>query len=81
MVAYSIMAEAGLSFIGLGDRSMMSWGLMLYFSSQTRAIAIPAWWVFVPPGVAILLVVISLVFIGQALDELLNPKLSERMIS
>lgn len=73
-----IMLEAGLSFIGLGDPSNISWGIMLHNAIQNRAALYGAWWYVAPPGICITLVVLSLIFIGQALDDVLNPRLRRR---
>ncbi len=73
-----IMLEAGLSFIGLGDPSNISWGMMLHYAIQNRATLYGAWWYIGPPGICITLVVLSLIFIGQALDDVLNPRLRRK---
>jgi ABC-type dipeptide/oligopeptide/nickel transport system permease subunit len=73
-----IMLEAGLSFIGLGDPAHISWGMMLHYAIQNRAMLLGAWWYVIPPGLCITLVVPSLIFIGQALDDVLNPRLRRR---
>lgn len=73
-----IMLEAGLSFMGLGDPEHLSWGMMLNNAIRNRAILLGAWWYIVPPGLCITLVTLSLIFIGQAMDEVLNPRLRRR---
>jgi len=77
-VANAILIEAGLSFLGLGDPSHISWGMILFFANQYQALSLLAWWYVVPPGLCILLVVLSFIFIGHALDEVLNPRLRPR---
>ncbi len=74
-VANAILIEAGLSFLGLGDPNNISWGTILFFAEQSQAIIKGAWWYVLPPGLCILLVALSFVLIGHALDEILNPKL------
>ncbi len=74
-IANAILIEAGLSFLGLGDPNNISWGTILFFAEQSQAIIKGAWWYVLPPGLCILLVALSFIFIGHALDEILNPKL------
>jgi peptide/nickel transport system permease protein len=74
-----IMAEAGLSFLGLGDPTMRSWGMTLSHASRYPALLLTdvwQWWVL-PPGLAITAVCVSLVFVGLALDSLANPQLQQ----
>ncbi len=78
-VANAILIEAGLSFLGLGDPNHISWGTILFFAEQSQAIIKGAWWYVIPPGICILLVALSFIFIGHALDEILNPKLRRTM--
>jgi len=77
-IANAILIEAGLSFLGLGDPNYVSWGNMLFFAEQYQALLKLAWWYVLPPGICILLVVLSFIFIGHALDEILNPRLRMR---
>jgi len=72
MVATAILTEAALSFLGLGDRNMMSWGFMI---GAARTMIQEAWWMIVWPGVAILLAVLSINLIGGGLSDALNPHL------
>ncbi len=77
-VAVAILAETTLSFLGLGDPTRVSWGSMLDDAFQVGAITTGAWWFIVPPGVCVVLVVLSFTLIGQALEEVLNPRLKGR---
>jgi len=77
-VANVIFLEAGLSFLGLGDPNHISWGLMLFYANEYMAAMRGAWWYVVPPGLCILLVVMSFIFVGHALDDVLNPRLRRR---
>ncbi len=72
MVATAILTEASLSFLGLGDRNMMSWGFMI---GAARTMMQETWWMIVWPGVAILLTVLSINLIGGGLSDALNPHL------
>jgi len=75
-VPAAITAEAALSFLGLGDPSIMSWGQMLHDIVYYAAIK-ELYWV-VPPGLCIALLAVSFVMIGFSLDEILNPRLRRR---
>jgi len=79
MVSGAIISEAGLSFLGLGDPHSTSWGMLLRYASEHGAIAAGMWWYVVPPGLCILLLVVGFIFISYAVDEILNPRLRERM--
>lgn len=72
MIATAILIEAGLSFLGLGDPNVMSWGAMIGFGRQSLR---TAWYLTLIPGVAIQLTVLSISFVGEALNDALNPRL------
>ncbi len=71
MVATAILFEAGLSFLGLGDPNIMTWGMMI---GAGRAAIRTAWWMVTVPGIAVLIVVLSINLMGDALNETLNPR-------
>ena len=73
----AILTEASLSFIGLGDANIPSWGRMI---SEGRYYILTAWWATFFPGLAILLTVMSFYFIGDGLNLALNPKLHEGVL-
>lgn len=75
-VLYAILAEAGLEFIGLGDPNEITWGTVIFWAQNSQALLTGAWWTFVPPGVAIALVGLSLTLINYAIDEITNPRLA-----
>jgi peptide/nickel transport system permease protein len=77
-VAVAILSETTLSFLGLGDPTRVSWGSMLDDAYSIGAITTGSWWYFVPPGVCVVLVVLAFTLVGQALEEVLNPKLRDR---
>ncbi len=70
-VGVAILFEAGLSFLGLGDPNVMSWGYMI---GSSRVYIRQAWWTVTFPGVAIFLTVLSLSLVGDWLNDFLNPK-------
>ncbi len=78
VVAIAILSETTLSFLGLGDPLNFSWGTMLHYGWVNGAAGLPAWWYIMPPGIAIVLVVLAFTFIGTAYDEVLDPKLRKR---
>ena len=73
MVATAILLESSLSFLGLGDPNMMSWGYMI---GAARTVIRQAWWMSFFPGVAILLTVLALNLVGEGLSDALNPRLA-----
>jgi peptide/nickel transport system permease protein len=74
-VAYAIILEAGLSFLGLGDPASRSWGVML---SSAQQFLRRAWWMATFPGLAIFLAVLGFNFIGDGVNDALNPRLKTR---
>jgi peptide/nickel transport system permease protein len=77
-VAIAILAETTLSFLGLGDPTRVSWGSMLEDAFSVGAMTTGAWWYIVPPGVCVVLVVLAFTLVGQALEEIFNPRLRRR---
>lgn len=75
LVASVILFESGLSFLGLGDPNLMSWGLMI---SAGREVLRTAWWICTFPGLAILATVLAINLVGDGLNEALNPRLRDR---
>jgi peptide/nickel transport system permease protein len=77
LVAIAILSETTLSFLGLGDPLSVSWGTILDAAFSAGAATAGDWWWLVPPGVAIVLVVLAFTMCGYALDEILNPRLRQ----
>ena len=75
MVAQAILLESSLSFLGLGDPNVMSWGYMI---GAARTVIRTAWWLSFLPGMAILLTVLALNLIGEGLNDALNPRLTRK---
>jgi peptide/nickel transport system permease protein len=75
MVASAILLESSLSFLGLGDPNLMSWGYMVG-AGRTRLL--DAWWISFFPGFAIFVTVLALNLTGEGLNDALNPRLSRR---
>jgi peptide/nickel transport system permease protein len=77
-VPVAILSETTLAFLGLGDPSRASWGKMLQEGFEAGALTQQAWWYYVPPGVGIMLVVLAFTLVGQALEEVLDPRLRDQ---
>ena len=75
MVASAILLESALSFLGLGDPNLMSWGFMI---GAGRSVIRLAWWMSVFPGLALFLTVLALNLVGEGLSDALNPRLARR---
>ncbi|TCR69655.1 ABC transporter permease [Bosea sp. BK604] len=73
MIGSAILLESSLSFLGLGDPNLMSWGYMVG-AGRTRLI--DAWWISFFPGIAIFLTVLALNLAGEGLNDALNPRLA-----
>lgn len=72
----AILMESSLSFLGMGDPTMKSWGSILYYANSRSGFLTDAWaWWIIPPGVCIVLVVLAFSFIGYYLEEKVNPRL------
>lgn len=77
-VGQAIILESTLSFLGLGDPTVPSWGGMLNVALQRGAASAGAWWYVLPPGLGIVLVVLAFTMCGRALETVLNPRLRKR---
>jgi peptide/nickel transport system permease protein len=75
LISQAILVESALSFLGLGDPSKPSWGLML---NQAQPFIRIAWWVSVFPGLGIVLATVGFNLLGDGLTEALNPRLRRR---
>lgn len=77
-VGSAIIAESTLAFLGLGDPTQVSWGTMLKTALDTGAATAGYWWYVLPPGLAIVLVVLCFTLVGRALEAVVNPTLRSR---
>ena len=75
IVGVAILFEAGLSFLGLGDPNVISWGSMI---GDGRDYMLDSWWLVAIPGIAIFMTVLSISLIGDGLNDAFNPKLRDR---
>ena len=76
-VTGAILVEAGLSFLGFGDPSNMSWGMMLQWCFVKGYVFKAPYWM-IPPGLCISLLAFSFYLIGVGLEEMVNPRLKKR---
>jgi peptide/nickel transport system permease protein len=74
MISFSILVESALTFIGLGDPTVVSWGQMLNFAFNRGAMSAGAWWAFALPGLAIVWLVFSTILMGIAVESQLDPR-------
>jgi peptide/nickel transport system permease protein len=77
IVAVAILAEASLSFLGLGDPTHISWGTMLENGFDSGAPSAGAWWYLVPPGLCITVLVFVVGLIGYVYEQHVNPRLRD----
>ena len=69
----SILAQAALAFLGLGDPVQVSWGTMLHNAFNSGAMSEGAWWYVLTPGIGIVVMVLAFSLVGHALDRVMNP--------
>lgn len=77
-IASAILSETTLTFLGLGNPTEVSWGGMLNQAFGEGAVTAGAWWYLLPPGVAILIVVLGFTLTGRAVEAVLNPRLGRK---
>ena len=75
MVATAILTESGLSFLGLSDPNVISWGYMI---GVARTVLRVAWWMSAIPGITILVTVLCINLVGEGLNDALNPRIQRR---
>ena len=75
MAAGVMVAEAGLSFLGLGNTEFISWGKMLAEAQASGALTLGYWWWIIAPGIGIFLSVSAFMLIGLSLEEIFNPRM------
>lgn len=80
-VSAAIYAETGLSFLGLGDPSIITWGSMIQNAYARSVVTSGAWWAIVPPGLCVAVVVMSCSLVGQAVEDALDPRLKTPHLS
>jgi peptide/nickel transport system permease protein len=78
-VASAILSETTLTFLGLGNPTDVSWGSMINQAFNQGAITSGAWWYILPPGIAILIVVLGFTLVGRAVENILNPRMAAKI--
>jgi peptide/nickel transport system permease protein len=76
--AGAVFTETTLAFIGLGDPFVPSWGQILNAAEASGAPGLGAWWYIAPPATCVVLVILGFTLVGNALDDILNPKSGAR---
>ena len=76
--AAAIFTETTLAFIGLGDPFAPSWGQLLNAAQAIGAPTLGAWWYIVPPATGVVMVILAFTLVGNALDDVMNPKSAGR---
>ena len=74
----AILAEAGLSFLGLGDPRIPTWGQILEYGFRTGAIFLGYWWWVIPPGLLIIITAVTFMFLALGLEPVVDPRLRGR---
>ena len=73
----AILAEAGLSILGLGDPSIPTWGQILQAGLSTGALYVGYWWWVLPPGLLIVLTALAFALLALALEPIVDPRLRQ----
>jgi peptide/nickel transport system permease protein len=74
----AILGEASLSFLGLGDPSIPTWGQMLESGFRTGAIYVGYWWWVIPPGVLIIVTATAFTMLALAMEQVVDPRLRDQ---
>jgi peptide/nickel transport system permease protein len=80
-IAVAIFDESALAFLGLGDPNKVSWGTILEHANERTAASNGAWWVIVPAGACIALVVVACYLLGSSIEDALDPRLAVSHLS
>lgn len=81
VISLAVLEESTLSFLGLSDPTVVSWGQMLNFALSRGAMSAGAWWALVVPGLGIVWVVLGCTLLGHGLEQVLNPRLEWHHLS
>ncbi|HZD80816.1 MAG TPA: ABC transporter permease [Actinomycetota bacterium] len=80
-VAVAIFDETALAFLGLGDPTSITWGNIIEFAFLRTAISSGAWWAVIPAGLCVAIVIMACFWLGQAIEDALNPRLKVSHLS
>ena len=78
LIAAGVNQQAALAFLGIGNPSEPSWGLMINWAMTQNALFRGLWWWFIPPGLALCLIGFATTMVNFGLDEITNPTLSSK---
>ena len=76
-VPAAILAEAGLSFLGLGDPTLPTWGQVLEDGYNTGAVYLGYWWWVVSPGLLIIITAVTFMLLAIAMEPIVEPAAAE----
>lgn len=74
-LAWAIITEASIGFLGYGDPKATSWGTIIHDAYASQMMYQAPWWV-IPPGIAIMVLVSAVYFLGRAYEHVVNPRLA-----
>ncbi len=74
IISLAILNESALSFLGLSDPTVVSWGQMLNYAFSRGAMSARAWWALVTPGFGIVWLVLGFTLLGHGLEQVINPR-------
>jgi peptide/nickel transport system permease protein len=80
-VAVAIFDETALAFLGLGVPGAVTWGNIIEFAFLRTAISSGAWWAVIPAGLCVAFVIMGCFWVGQAIEDALNPRLKVAYVS
>lgn len=75
-----LVVGVGLSFIGMWDTSTVDWGTMIQSAYSQGGLALGLWWWLLPPGIAVVILSLSLSLIGYSLEDTFNPRVGVNRI-
>ena len=76
-LAWAIITEASIGFLGYGAAKSISWGTIIH-DAYASQLMYQAWWWVMPPGIAIMVLVSSVYFLGRAYEHVINPRLARQ---
>lgn len=71
----AMIAEAGISLLGLGPSTTITLGIMFHEAIVTHALLRGSWWIFLPPGIMLTIIPATLLLLGSVIDDVFNPKM------
>jgi peptide/nickel transport system permease protein len=81
VISLAVLNESTLSFLGLSDPTLVSWGQMLNYALSRGAMSAGAWWALVAPGLGIVWLVLGCTLLGHGLERILNPRIDSHHLA